>query len=192
MNKEERIQNERQGKEAKINSLMAKYKTEKEEIQEKMSELERRRPVLYAKVAMRQTKAKERDDLEAKLSKLQDREKRLVVTIRGLREILKELKNVNQSLTYFQEDRERFEELKGFIEEAEVFRPMWENEVRQFGEAKAKRVLSAFNTEQVHLMMLQRYIQELFRLAKELDEEASLREFIYKTTDKPIESFLEG
>ena len=192
MKKEERIENERQGKEAKINSLMAKCQTEKEQIQEKISDLERERPSLYAKVVMRQAKASERDTLEAKLRKFEDRERRLVFTIRGLKEMLKELEGVNESLTYFQEDRERFEELKGFIEEAEKFRPMWENEVRQFGEAKAKRVLSAYNVQQVHLMMLPRYVQELARVAKELDEEPSLREFIYETTGQPIESFLEG
>lgn len=190
MKKEERIENERQGKEAKINSLMAKYKAEKEEIQEEISGLERKRPSFYAKVVMRQAKASERDNLEAKLSKLQDRERRFVFTIRGLKEMLKELENVNQSLTYFQEDRERFEELKGFIEEAEVFRPMWDNEVKIWGEAKAKRVLNAFNPEQGHLMMVPRYVQELARLAKELDEGSSLREFIYKTTGKPVEAYL--
>jgi len=192
MNKEERIENERQRKEAKINSLMAKLQTDKEEIQEKISDLERRRPSLYAKVIMRQVKAKERDDLEAKLQKLQDRERRLVFTIRGLKEMLKELENVSESITYFKDDRERFEELKKFILEAEEFRPMWVNEVRQFGEAKAKRVLSAFNPQQVHLMMVPRYVRELVGLAKELDEESSLREFMHETTGRPIESFLEG
>ena len=73
-----------------MNGLIAKLQTEKEEIQEKLSELERGRPVLYAKVAMRQEKAKARDDLDIKISKLQDKERRLVFTIRGLKEMLKE------------------------------------------------------------------------------------------------------
>ena len=190
MNKEERIEKERQKKEARINGLMAKLETEKEEIQEKMRELERQRPVFYAKVLLKQEKAKARDDLDIKLSQLQDREKRVVLTIRGFKQMLKELEGVTQSITDFQEDRERFEELKGFIEEAEKFRPMWENEVRQFGEAKAKRVLSAYNVQQVHLMMVPRYVRELAKLAKALDEESSLREFILDTTGNPIGIYL--
>ena len=192
MKKEERIENDKQMKEGKINSLMAKLQTEKEEVQEKISELERKRPSFYAKVVLKQEKAKARDDLESKLSRLQDRERRIVLTVRGLKELLTELDGINVSVTYFKEDREKFEELKGLIVDAEEFRPMWDNEVRQFGPAKSGRVLAAFRSEMEALTLEPRYIRKLSTLAKELDEESSLREFIQETTGRPIESFLEG
>ena len=192
MKKEERIENERQMKESKINGLMAKMQTEKERVQEKISELEKKRPGLYAKVVLRQAKASERDKIEVKLQRLQDKEKRLSLTIRGFKEMLKELEGLSKKLTYYQEDRGRFEELKGFIKEAERFRPMWDREVRQFGEQKARRVLIDYSKQQTHLMRISKYITELDGLAKELDEEPSLREFIQETTGETMESLLGG
>ena len=191
MKKEDRIENERQQKEGKINDLIAKLQAEKEEVQEKISGLERKRPVLYAKVVLKQQKAKERGNLEAKLNRLQDRERRLVFTVRGLKEMLKELEGVRQSLTYFKEDREKFEELKGFIKIAMNFKPMWDETIETWGEVKARSSLVNYISEQNHLMMVPRYVTELVGLAKELDAEADLREFVYQTTGKPLESFLD-
>jgi hypothetical protein len=192
MKKELALEIKKQRKDAKVKGLIAKYQERVDVLSSGLEQSVKDLPSLYARVVLKEIPASKRDQVETKVAKLKEQKRKASLTLEGLRSIERGGKNDQANIEDLKEDRERYEQLKGLIGRGEKIRPMWEREIKTYGESKAKRVLQDYLPEICHLVRIKNYVVEMSLISKRLDDDQDFREFISSTTGKTVDAILEG
>jgi len=183
---------ELQAEKSRLTETIDGIEKEKVGLRSRMAKLEEQRPVVCARVVLVEGEMSEVEAIDAELQEIKDRFTFLESAGRGVKLRVTALGKKRESLVEFETDQEEYERLKGRVAKAEEFRPMWDNEVRQFGPLQAGKILSNFIPEMTCMQTERKDIQSLYRLARSLDCEVECRDFISSATGQPVEAFLES